>query len=92
MYCLSISAFGDGDLARPPVDSGPPVCAQVTQLAAAGAPPPPTISGGGNDGGSGNDGGGCSVAGSGHGPDVAGLALVGVGWLGARIHRRRRRH
>ena len=51
--CLSVSAFGDGDIARLPVTSET-VCADVVQLSAAGAPPPPQIGGGGASGGSRN--------------------------------------
>jgi hypothetical protein len=57
-YCLTVSAFGDGDLARGQV-FGEPVCTDVVQRSAAGAPPPPQIGGGGTGGG-----GGCAVAGS----------------------------
>ena len=57
-YCLSISAFGDGDLARLALTSER-VCADVEQLSAPGAPPPPQISGGATNGGG---GGGCAVA------------------------------
>jgi hypothetical protein len=57
-YCLSISAFGDGDLARLPLPSER-VCADVEQLSALGAPPPPQIRGGATNGGG---GGGCAVA------------------------------
>jgi hypothetical protein len=49
-YCLGISAFGDGDLARLPLTSDA-VCANVVQISSAGAPP---------SGGTG--GGGCAVA------------------------------
>jgi hypothetical protein len=45
-YCLSISAFGDGDIARLSVSSQS-VCTDVVQLSAAGAPPPPGAGGGG---------------------------------------------
>jgi len=57
-YCLTISASGDGDIARLRLESQP-VCATVAQLSASGAPPSPVISGAGGAGGS----GGCSVAG-----------------------------
>lgn len=53
-YCLTISAFGDGDRARPPLNSKS-VCAPVIQRSAAGAPPPPGVSQGG---------GGCALAGA----------------------------
>lgn len=56
-YCLSISAFGDGDLARLPLASEQ-VCADVVQLSAPGAPPPPQIGGGATNSG----GGGCAIA------------------------------
>jgi hypothetical protein len=45
-YCLAISAFGDGDIARLPASSQP-ICAQVVQLSVAGAPPPGGAGGGG---------------------------------------------
>ncbi|MES1165631.1 MAG: hypothetical protein ABUR63_07740 [Verrucomicrobiota bacterium] len=48
-YCLTIMAFGDGDLARPSVSSNQ-LCVGVTQLSSAGAP--------GTD-----RGGGCAAAG-----------------------------
>jgi hypothetical protein len=47
-YCLTISAVGDGDIARLPVSSNS-VCAQVAQLSVGGAPPP------------GGSGGGCAI-------------------------------
>jgi hypothetical protein len=47
-YCLTVSAVGDGDIARLPVSSQS-VCAQVVQLSVGGAPPP------------GGAGGGCAI-------------------------------
>ncbi len=61
-YCLTMSAIGDGDLARLGTPSNQ-VCADVVQLSATGAPPPPAI-GGGPDGGS-LDGAGSGGAGGG---------------------------
>ena len=78
-YCLSVSAFGDGDQARLPL-GGNQVCADVTQLSATGAPPPP-----------GAGGGGCTAAGDanlGRPVSLAALILVGLS-LGARRPRRR---
>lgn len=78
-YCLSVSAFGDGDQARLPLGSNQ-VCADVTQLSATGAPPPP-----------GAGGGGCTAAGDanlGRPVSLAALILVGLS-LGARRPRRR---
>ncbi|MEP6654464.1 MAG: hypothetical protein ABJA82_13970 [Myxococcales bacterium] len=77
-YCLTISAFGQGDIARLPVYSQS-ICAEVVQLSAAGAPPPPQIGGDiSDDGGDSSDGGraggdaGSSTAGGG------GCSLGGV--------------
>ena len=75
-YCLTIAAFGDGDIARPPLSSQP-VCASVTQLSSAGAPPSPDI------------GGGCAVGGARTGGAAGALAATGALTLAAR-HRRRR--
>ncbi|HEY5088856.1 MAG TPA: MYXO-CTERM sorting domain-containing protein, partial [Polyangia bacterium] len=86
-YCLSISAFGDGDLARPMLSSNQ-VCAAVTQLSATGAPPPPGITGAAPGGG----GCGCSAAGA---PDLnrpvslAATILIGLS-LATRRPRSRR--
>jgi hypothetical protein len=89
-YCLSIAAFGDGDIARLSLPSQS-VCADVVQLSAAGAPPPPSIgSGGGGSGGggsgAGSGGGGCAIAGT--------PRSLGAGWLlvaAVVLARRRRR-
>jgi len=82
-YCLSISAFGDGDLARLPLASER-VCADVVQLSAAGAPPPPQIGGG-----SANSGGGCAVAAGApvHSPPIAALLAIAAA-IGLRRRRR----
>jgi hypothetical protein len=88
-YCLSISAFGDGDLARLPVQSQS-ACAEVVQLSVQGAPPPPVIGGSGAAGGgniSAGGGGGCAVAGAASSAFAAWLLLVGY-ILGARRPRR----
>ena len=75
-YCLGISAFGDGDIARLPLASQS-VCADVVQLSAAGAPPPP-----------GTAGGGCAIAGRG----AAGwLGVATFALLAVAIRSRRRR-
>jgi hypothetical protein len=79
-YCLTISAFGDGDIARLPVSSQS-ICGDVVQLSATGAPPPPPVGGGGGSGGA-TGGGGCAVAAATvggavrTGPLVLALALV----------------
>jgi MYXO-CTERM domain-containing protein len=101
-YCLSVSAFGDGDIARLPVTSEV-ICADVVQLSAAGAPPPPQIGGGGTGGGSpvitggggttgggmasGGGGCGCAVAGTANSPVLLGLLVVAL-TLGFRRRRR----
>ncbi len=93
-YCLTMSAIGDGDLARLGTPSNQ-VCADVVQLSATGAPPPPAI-GGGMDGGSlggggsgTSSGGGCATAGT--PASWLGLALGAAALgLGARAGRRRR--
>jgi hypothetical protein len=84
-YCLGISAFGDGDIARLPLASQQ-VCADVVQLSATGAPPPPQIGGGAAGGG----GGGCAIGGTGAPPmaSVVGLAIAAA--LTMRRPRRRR--
>jgi len=75
-YCLGISAFGDGDIARLPLASQS-VCADVVQLSAAGAPPPP-----------GTAGGGCAIVGRG----AAGwLGVATFALLAVAIRSRRRR-
>jgi hypothetical protein len=68
-YCLGISAFGDGDLARLPLQSQS-VCADVVQLSAAGAPPPPGVGSGGD--------GGCAVAGARRARGAAWLFVAAV--------------
>ena len=86
-YCLTVGAFGDGDIARLPLASQP-LCADVVQLSAAGAPPPPQIGGGGTGGGTASGGCGCAVAASGRtGMAAAWLSLVAVA---LRLRRRRR--
>lgn len=78
-YCLTITAFGDGDIARLPLSSQP-ICATVVQLSSAGAPPSPVSS---------NSGGGCSVTGD---SDTAGLSTLVASFLlavGSAIRRRR---
>ena len=77
-YCLTIGAFGDGDLARlTPASSE--VCAQVTEIAAPGA----SLGTGGTAG----TGGGCSaVPGAAPGYAPASFALLLV--LAARRRRR----
>ena len=85
VYCLSVSAFGDGDLARLPV-SGNQLCTNVTQLSAAGAAPAP-----GTGGAQGDTGCGCSTTGSAHFeplPSVAAMILVAL-TLAIRPRRRR---
>lgn len=86
-YCLTISAFGDGDLARPPLESGR-LCADVVQQSARGAPAPPVIGGGGTSGSiTAGGGGGCAVAGAGSSAFAVWLVLVAF-TLGARRPRR----
>jgi hypothetical protein len=88
-YCLSLSAFGDGDLARLAV-LGQSACAEVVQFSVQGAPPPPVIGGGGTTGGgsiTAGGGGGCAVAGAASSAFAAWLLLVGY-VLGARRVRR----
>ena len=85
-YCLTVSAFGDGNLARPPLTSES-VCAEVVQLSAPGAPAPPQIggTGGGGAGGGGAGGGGTGGAGgggAGTGTAGAGGASAGSGGAG----------
>jgi hypothetical protein len=75
-YCLTIGAFGDGDIARLPLSSNT-VCADVVQLSAAGAPPPPTIGGG-------TSGGGCSVSGRADATSGAWMLLCALVVIGAR--------
>jgi hypothetical protein len=79
-YCLGISAFGDGDLARGRLSSNA-VCATVTQLAATGATLSPTTGGAGS---------GCSAAGTLQVPESLSLAALGllVIWWPARRRRR----
>ena len=60
VYCLAVSASGDGNLARLPVE-GNRICASVTQLSAAGAAPAP-----GTHGAQGDSGCGCSTSGPAH--------------------------
>src|SRR5450432_1345580 len=86
-YCLSISASGDGDLARPMLSSNQ-VCADVTQLSATGAPPAPGLTGAAAGGG----GGGCSAAGAPnlHWPlSLAATILIGLSLATRRARRRR---
>ena len=85
-YCLSVAAFGQGDLARPALASQP-ACASVVQLSSEGAPPPPVI-GGGTTGGGGagsvsGGGGGCAVAGAASSAVAAWMLLVAI-TLGSR--------
>jgi len=73
MYCLTLSASGDGNLARLSAP-GNQLCANVTQLSAAGAPPAPE-----QNGGQGDAGCGCSTVGPApliSLPSVAGMILV----------------
>jgi len=78
-YCLGVSAFGDGDMARPPLASQE-VCADVVQLSAAGAPPP---------GATGNGGGcGCTVTGRASSSVGALLLAIAVALVRRRRHRR----
>jgi len=80
-YCLSVAAFGDGDMARLSMQSES-LCTDVVQLSATGAPP----SGGGGGGGS----GGCSIAGAAGGkPRAAAVLLLAA--VAIRLRRRRRR-
>ncbi|MEO5767699.1 MAG: hypothetical protein ABIS92_05055, partial [Polyangia bacterium] len=83
-YCLTISAFGQGDIARLPVSSQS-ICVEVVQLSAAGAPPPPQIGGDiSDDGGGSSDGGraggdaGSSTAGGGGCSLGGGTAAAGM--------------
>jgi hypothetical protein len=71
-YCLEISAFGDGDLARLPVTSQP-VCTGVVQLSAPGA--------------AGGGGGGCAVGGRDNAAGV-GLLLLASAFRRVRRSRR----
>lgn len=82
-YCLTIGAFGDGDLARPRLTSET-LCADVTQLSAPGAPPSPTVdvNGVGSHAGS----GGCSIAAA---PTAFGAPFVVFALLGSWRRRRR---
>jgi hypothetical protein len=82
-YCMTISAFGDGDMARTSLQSQT-VCAEVVQLSAAGAPPPPD--GGTAPMGSGG-GSGCAVAGAASSAVLAWLVVVAFA-LGLRVRRR----
>ena len=85
VYCLAISAFGDGNLARLPV-SGNQLCASVTQLSAAGAAPAP-----GTSGAQGDTGCGCSTIGPAplmSLPSVAAMLLIAVA-LAIRPRRKR---
>jgi len=84
-YCLTISAFGDGDLARLPVTSGP-VCADVVQLSAAGAPPPPQIGIAATNGG----GGGCAIATGASSRSAGPAALLAIAAALGLARRRRR--
>lgn len=77
-YCLTVSAFGEGDIALLSMTSQS-VCANVMQLSAPGAPPPPGV---------GVESGGCAVAGSG-GTRTAAAALLLVAAV-LRSRRRRR--
>lgn len=72
-YCLTVSAFGDGDLARPALASET-LCSAVTQLSAAGAPPPPQIGGGGSSSG----GGGCAIATTSRSPSLVWWTVFAV--------------
>jgi MYXO-CTERM domain-containing protein len=77
-YCLSVSAFGDGDIARLGLASQE-VCADVVQLSAAGAPP---------SGATGN-GGGCGCAVTGRASSSVGAMLLAFAVaLGLRRKRR----
>jgi hypothetical protein len=75
-WCLSISAFGDGDLARLPLGSQQ-VCAEVEQLSAAGAPPPPTIGGGTGGAPTGGGTGGSPIGGGTGGTTLGDSARAG---------------
>lgn len=77
-YCLGMSAFGDGDIARSMLTSQE-VCASVVQLSAAGAPPP---------GGTGS-GGGCGCAVTGRASSSVGPLLLAIAV--ALVRRRPRR-
>jgi hypothetical protein len=72
-YCLTIEAFGDGDLARSAA-AGNQLCAQVTELAAPGASLNTT------PGGAAPDGGGCAAGGARPGP-AAPLVVIPLFWL-----------
>lgn len=72
-YCLTISAFGDGDLARLEMTSQS-ACAEVVQLSVPGA-------------GGGGGGGGCAIAGAASSAFAGWLVLVAFA-LGARRIRR----
>ena len=95
-YCLTIEAFGDGDLARLPVDSNQ-VCATVTQLTTLGGSLEPDDGGTSPDGGTTTDGArvptlnlgssGCVAAGAAPGPG----ALVMVTFVLLLARRRRAR-
>jgi len=76
-YCLTISAFGDGDIARLPVSSQS-ICADVVQLSAMGAPPPPQIDSGGSGGGGSTGGGGGSTLVDGASTGGGGCAVAGA--------------
>ncbi len=85
VYCLTVSASGDGNLARLPV-GGNQICTSVTQLSAAGAAPAP-----GTGGGQGDSGCGCSTMGPAHLmplPSVAAMILIAF-TLAIRPRRRR---
>lgn len=81
-YCLGISAFGDGDLARGRLSSNA-VCATVTQLAATGATLAP---------GTGDAGSGCSAAGTlqvRESLSLTAVSLLVLWWTGLRRRRNR---
>jgi hypothetical protein len=96
-YCLTVSAMGDGDLARLATPSNS-VCADVVQLSATGAPPPPGTSAGGAPGTAGAPGAGgagnktssgCSMAGAPASWFAILVSLVAVCSLARRARRSR---
>lgn len=82
-YCLTVSAFGDGDIGRARLDSQP-VCGKVAQLSASGAPSSPVISDSAG-------GGGCRVAEAGRAEPALVLVLLSLVSVRARRGRTRRK-
>ena len=84
VYCLGMSASGDGNLARLPVP-GNQLCTNVTQLSATGAAPAP-----GTGGAQGDAGCGCSTGGPAHLTSLPSVAAMVLSALMLTVRRRQR--